>query len=329
MARPSKTGLNYFPMDVDIFGDIKMRVVMAKFGAQGIALYLYLLTRIYEHGFFVEADEDLLLFASLDLQLHRYQVAQMLDLFLERELLDGELYREKGVLTSRSIQRRYQEAVKTRGSKRRIAAEASYWLLEPDETASFIRLVSEEESENTGEKSDNPWEESDNCREESDNFREESDILRESLPNGEEKPVKIPEKPSPSCFSGNNGDKSENNPDLWQNNAPKKSKEKKNRVKERREEPPAANAPETDAAATRTRLEQQYGRKLTEAYIAKAACYHHKGDAAVFAAAQWLTTDELAGRIKPQPERPVSFDLDAYTDMVRRYRPRFKPRDES
>ena len=45
MARPKKQGLDYFPIDVDIFEDLE--VEYAKFGADGFTIYMYLLTRVY------------------------------------------------------------------------------------------------------------------------------------------------------------------------------------------------------------------------------------------------------------------------------------------
>ena len=50
MARPQKKGLDYFPMDVDIFNDTKLKVVRAGYGSDGVMLYLYLLCAIYKNS---------------------------------------------------------------------------------------------------------------------------------------------------------------------------------------------------------------------------------------------------------------------------------------
>ena len=42
MARPMKNGLTYFPFDVDFFTDKKIKRLRAKYGADGIAVYMYL-----------------------------------------------------------------------------------------------------------------------------------------------------------------------------------------------------------------------------------------------------------------------------------------------
>ena len=140
MARPQKTGIDYFPVDVDIFSDIKIRIVMARFGADGFTFYMYLLSRIYRDGFFVVADEDFVLIASADLQMSMDKIGQMLSFFLERSLFDGKLFKADKILTSNGIQKRYQEAVKSRASKNAITVDGRYWLLNAEKTESFIQV---------------------------------------------------------------------------------------------------------------------------------------------------------------------------------------------
>ncbi len=43
MARPQKRGLDYFPADVDIFSDRKIKALMARFGADGFTFYHYMI----------------------------------------------------------------------------------------------------------------------------------------------------------------------------------------------------------------------------------------------------------------------------------------------
>jgi hypothetical protein len=35
MARPSKTGIDYFPFDIDFFNDDKIQLIEAEFGIKG------------------------------------------------------------------------------------------------------------------------------------------------------------------------------------------------------------------------------------------------------------------------------------------------------
>ena len=62
MARPIKKGLSYFPFDVDIFKEVKIRILMANYGANGVLLYIYLLTAVYNNGYYIKCNEDLCCF---------------------------------------------------------------------------------------------------------------------------------------------------------------------------------------------------------------------------------------------------------------------------
>ena len=144
MGRPRKKGLDYFPVDTDIFNDVVIRILMAKFGADGFTCYMYLLTRIYkDKGYYIELNEDLELIASQDLGMSREKVRQIMEYLFSRSLLvsiTSTLVVPVTVITSTGIQRRYQEAVKVRASKNAVEVRAEFWLLENEETESFIKV---------------------------------------------------------------------------------------------------------------------------------------------------------------------------------------------
>ena len=144
MGRPRKQGLDYFPVDTDIFNDVVIRILMAKFGADGFTCYMYLLTRIYkDKGYYIELNEDLELIASQDLGMSREKVRQIMEYLFSRSLLvsiTSTLVVPVTVITSTGIQRRYQEAVKVRASKNAVEVRAEFWLLEKEETESFIKV---------------------------------------------------------------------------------------------------------------------------------------------------------------------------------------------
>ena len=60
---------------------------------------------------------------------------------MERSLLDSTLFQSDTIITSRGIQRRFQEAVKGRASKSGIEVDPKYWLLPDNETEPFIKFV--------------------------------------------------------------------------------------------------------------------------------------------------------------------------------------------
>lgn len=144
MARPVKKGLDYFPTDVDIFSDTKLKIVRAHFGSDGAVLYFYLLCAIYKNGFYIVCDDDFKYVISADLGMTGEKIGQMLSFFLKRSLFDDTLFKADKILTSKGIQRRYQEAIKQRALKNPVQVDAKFWLLEKEETQSFIKVRPDE-----------------------------------------------------------------------------------------------------------------------------------------------------------------------------------------
>ena len=145
MARPQKIGLDYFPFDVDFFADRKIKVLFARFGCEGVAFYLYILCEIYrDKGFFVNCDDEFLEVASVELQIERETLLRLLDFMVERQLIHGGLLQEKGVLTSRGIQARYQRAKENAGRKTPVPVRKELWLISGRETSAFIQVRGEE-----------------------------------------------------------------------------------------------------------------------------------------------------------------------------------------
>lgn len=138
MARPRKEGLDYFPIDVDIFEDLE--VEYAKFGADGFTIYMYLLTRVYKRGYYLEVDEDFLLVMAARLRMSEQKVMQVLNYLLKRSLFDNTLFQSVKVLTSAGIQERFQLAVKSRALKNPIQVREDLWLLKKEETEPFIKV---------------------------------------------------------------------------------------------------------------------------------------------------------------------------------------------
>ena len=54
MARPTKQGLDYFPMDVEADTDEKVEYLIAKCGFLAFGVYVKLLMAIYKNGYFLE-----------------------------------------------------------------------------------------------------------------------------------------------------------------------------------------------------------------------------------------------------------------------------------
>ena len=144
MARPIKKGLSNFPFDVDIFKDVKIRILMANYGANGVLLYIYLLTAVYNNGYYIKCNEDLLYVASADLGVSPQKAREIIQFCCKRSLFDDALFRKRQVLSSVGIQRRYQEMVKARAVKRTVKVQGELWLLDCDETKNFITVCTPE-----------------------------------------------------------------------------------------------------------------------------------------------------------------------------------------
>lgn len=141
MGRLRKEGNEFFSFDVDFFSDRKIKILKARYGADGITLYIYLLCEIYKNGFYLKLDEDFEFIVSDDLNMNSDKVKQVLTFLLERSMFDKQLFQSDAVLTSTGIQRRYQLMVKSRAVKNPITIER-YWLLSKEETETFIKVNS-------------------------------------------------------------------------------------------------------------------------------------------------------------------------------------------
>jgi len=148
MARPRKTGLDYFPHDVDASEDEKIEALRALHGNDGYAFYFILLERIYRSE---NAELDISKKAILAALIKKVGVVEqkffeMLETCFEVGLLDKEAYEQKRVLTSNGIKKRFEEvqAMRERWRKKKQKSKD-----EKEQESSLI--FSGENSEETGE----------------------------------------------------------------------------------------------------------------------------------------------------------------------------------
>lgn len=126
MARPTKQGLDYFPMDVEADTDEKVEYLIAKCGFLAFGVYVKLLMAIYKNGYFLEwSDRTLFVFAKRA-GVEPEEISKIIDGCIDAELFDKDIYAKNKVLTSASIQKRFLTATE----KRRAASIGLYSLLE-------------------------------------------------------------------------------------------------------------------------------------------------------------------------------------------------------
>lgn len=141
MSRTQKQGLDYFPFAVDFFSDNRIRILKARYGCDGIAVYIYLLCHTYREGYYAKADEDVIFVISDDLNISPDTVRQVLKFLIERSLFNDKLFYSDTIITSTGIQERWQHAVSQRAAKTPMEVEGKFWLLPEKDTRPFIKCA--------------------------------------------------------------------------------------------------------------------------------------------------------------------------------------------
>lgn len=115
MARPRRDGLDYYPMDVNFLGDIKVKKVIRSHGIQAVVVILHLLGAVYrDNGYYATYDDDLLFITADELNLEEKYVKDVVEKLLEVDFFSKEQAEKNKVLTSIGIQERYRKATERR-----------------------------------------------------------------------------------------------------------------------------------------------------------------------------------------------------------------------
>lgn len=139
MARPQKQGLDYFPLDVDFLSDKKIKILKSRYGSDGVMVYIYLLCEMYKNGYCILMDEDYEYVIKDDLGLKDTVVSQVMQFLFSRSLLTEIVAGSDTYITSRAVQKRFQEAIKQR--KKPFVVDSNLWLLDEEETLSCIKVT--------------------------------------------------------------------------------------------------------------------------------------------------------------------------------------------
>lgn len=107
MARIAKSGLEYFPFDIDFFQDIRIRKLIKRQGGKAVTVYALLLCLIYKNGYFMQWDDELPFIGSEMSGFEEAYVLEVIKTCLTLGLLDKNMYDTEQVLTSKGIQVRY------------------------------------------------------------------------------------------------------------------------------------------------------------------------------------------------------------------------------
>ncbi|WP_100065135.1 DUF4373 domain-containing protein [Miniphocaeibacter massiliensis] len=115
MARPAKKGLDYFPLDVDILEDIKIKRIIRGCGASSMTVLLYLLGNIYkDEGYYMWWNEDVPFLIADSIGVTEGLVNETLTKALQVDFFNKNLFESYNILTSKGIQERYFLATEKR-----------------------------------------------------------------------------------------------------------------------------------------------------------------------------------------------------------------------
>ena len=120
MGRNAKKGLEYYPMDVDIVSDIKIRKLIKYHGGQALTVYTLLLCHIYTSGYFIHWDEDIPFVLSEQTGFDEEYIEKVVGYSITVGLFSEQLYNHDKVLTSKAIQERYSFICKQANRKSQI-----------------------------------------------------------------------------------------------------------------------------------------------------------------------------------------------------------------
>ena len=122
MARPLKSGIDYFPLDCNFMKDIKVRKILRACGPGAIAVIVNLLCTIYQgDGYYMLWDEDTGFLIADDIGVKESFVHEVVKTAVQVDFFNAGMFDTRGILTSVGIQRRYKEATARRNNNALIA----------------------------------------------------------------------------------------------------------------------------------------------------------------------------------------------------------------
>lgn len=111
MARPTKQGIDYFPLDVQF--DDKVELYIAETGAIGLSVLVTIWQLIYQNnGYYISNNSDLVLLVRRRLMADISDIESCISSAIGRGVFDQSLERDYKILTSKAIQKRYFDAAK-------------------------------------------------------------------------------------------------------------------------------------------------------------------------------------------------------------------------
>ena len=149
MARPTKTGIDYFTVDVQL--EDKVKLIEAKYKLEGFGLWIKLLKKIYQHNYYIKWNEERALLFSNEVNVDINLLNDFIKDCLQWGIFNKKLYNKYNILTSRGIQKRYFEATKRRNE---VEVDKDFLLVNKvNEHDNFVFVNNNSKKENDNEQS--------------------------------------------------------------------------------------------------------------------------------------------------------------------------------
>ena len=133
MARPVKTGLDYFPLHIDFFDDIRIGALAVQYGAKGQLAAIILLVHLYKTGYYLLWDDAARVGVLKDMPGVTFEeLDSIVKELVKWDFFDKALFERHHVLTSREVQKHFFNATKRR---RNNIAQMPFLLAETDDTS--------------------------------------------------------------------------------------------------------------------------------------------------------------------------------------------------
>lgn len=134
MGRPTKTGLDYFPLDVDM--DDCIELIETEHGLAGFSIVIKLWQKIYKNGYYLDWSEDVARLFAHRINAELTLINSVINSCFYRNIFNESLYKSHNVLTSAGIQKRY--IIACVASKRKSISVSSDLCLLPTELTQYI-----------------------------------------------------------------------------------------------------------------------------------------------------------------------------------------------
>ncbi len=176
MGRLVSNEFHYIGLETGWYELQEHELLEARFGLEGLFLWQkFFLSCFALNGYYISMTEDNICIYAKKRGVTVQFIHELLDFLCDHNMVNASLLYNEHILTSRTIQLRFQAASKDRGKNRSIEVNEDYWLLDETETAPYIipfsgEHFSEQNSTPSRNKSDSFGNKTDSSRKNDDSF---------------------------------------------------------------------------------------------------------------------------------------------------------------